>query len=391
MFYIMTKKDVKDNAVCVLQVMDKCAIRGSPIHGVSRLLLTWWPAFTETNIDLTLCVLRGETGCDDFTKSGIHVEDLNRSKMDPRTIFDLIKIIKRDRIQVLHCHGYGASTFGRLAGMFSGTPVIIHEHMVDEKIPSYQKLADKLLSRFTAKGIAVSNAVKVFMTDSRAISKKRMQVIYNSVPSEHFNHYSQSQKDAVAKHYGIPKNKNIVGIVGRLDAEKGHADFLIAAVQVKKVLPETCFVIVGEGDLREQLEQQTAELGIAGDVLFLGHCEHVLEIVSLFDLLVACSHSEGFSLAIAEAMAQGKAVVATAVGGIPEVVEEGKSALLVPTKSPLQLAKAIITVLKDSELRSQMGKIGLQRCKQKFMISNTVNALTALYVDLLQKEAVNDK
>ena len=379
----MSYKNAEDNRIRVLQVLDKCAMRGAPIHGVSRLLLTWWPAFNETGVDLTLCVLRGETGCDDFSKTGVFVEALNRSKMDPRTIFDLMKIVKRDEIQILHCHGYGASTFGRIAGLLSRTPVIVHEHMVEESIPFYQKFVDKLLSPFTAKGIAISNAVKTFMTGPRSISEKHIQVIYNCVPNECFNHYSNKQKDAITKKYGIPKEKNIVGIVGRLDPVKGHADFLMAVTDVIKVIPETCFVIAGEGEIREQLEQQASELGISGDVLFLGHCDNVLEIISLFDLLVICSHSEGFSLAMAEAMAQGKAVVATAVGGIPEIIENGKNGLLVPAKAPSELAKAITTILKDDELRERLGSVGFQECRKRFMVSGTVKSLRALYVDLL--------
>lgn len=379
----MTDKHTEGNRIRVLQVLDKCAMRGAPIHGVSRLLLTWWPAFNETDVDLTLCVLRGETGCSDFSKAGVYVEDLNRSKMDPRTVFDLMKIIKRDKIQILHCHGYGAATFGRVAGLLSRTPVIVHEHMVDESIPLYQKLADKILSPFTAKGVAISNAVKDFMTGPRAISEKRMQVIYNCVPNDYFSHFSNEQKAVLAKNYGIPREKNIVGIVGRLDPVKGHADFLIAAAEVIKLIPDTCFVIVGEGELREELERLAGNLGITEDVLFLGHCHKVVEIISLFDLLVACSHSEGFSLAIAEAMAQGKAVVATAVGGIPEVVEHGKNGLLVPLKSPDKLAEAIITVLKDDELREQLGENGLQLCRERFMVSASVKLLGTLYADLL--------
>ena len=124
----------------VLQVLDKCAIRGSPIHGVSRLLLTWWPAFRDTQIELSLCVLRGGYGtCDAFKNIGVVVQDISRSKIDPRTILDLLTIIKRDDIHILHCHGYGATTFGRIAGFLSKTPVIVHEHMIDDNIPLFQK------------------------------------------------------------------------------------------------------------------------------------------------------------------------------------------------------------------------------------------------------------
>lgn len=379
----MTEKNTEDNHIRVLQVLDKCAMRGAPIHGVSRLLLSWWPAFNETDVDLTLCVLRGETGCDAFTRSGVYVEDLNRGKMDPLTIFDLIKIIRRDRIQILHCHGYGATTFGRLAGLLTGRPVIVHEHMVDKRIPSYQKLVDKLLSRFTAKGVAVSKAVKVFMTGPRSIPEQRMQVIYNCVPAEYCEPLSAEQKQVVAKQYGIPEEKMIVGIVGRLDPVKGHADFLLAVKQVLKAVPETCFVIVGEGELRTELEKYAQQLGIQNDVLFLGHCENIKEIVSLFDLLASSSLSEGLPLNILEAMAQGKPVVATSVGGIPEVIEEGKNGFLVPVNSPDKLADKIIKLLCDDKLRHQLGVNALKHCQQSFLAPVSVSKLVKLYNELL--------
>ena len=379
---IMTEEHTGHDHIRVLQVLDKCAMRGSPIHGVSRLLLAWWPVFKETNVDLTLCVLRGEIGCDDFTKSGVHVEDLNRGKMDPWTVIDLIKIIKRDRIHILHCHGYGATTFGRIAGLLSGTPVIVHEHMVDKKIPLYQKLVDKLLSHSTAKGVAVSNAVKKFMIGPRSMPEQRMQVIYNSVPSEYCMQFKDKQKDAVAKQYGIPKGKAIVGIVGRLDPVKGHADFLLAAKEVLKLEPETCFIIVGDGDLKSELEKFTQQLGIKNDVLFLGHCENVKEIVALFDLLASSSLSEGLPLNILEAMAQSKPVVATSVGGVPEVIVDGENGFLVPVKSPEKLADKIIQLLRDDELRYKFGTNTLKRCQKYFITPVSVGKLTKLYNEL---------
>jgi glycosyltransferase involved in cell wall biosynthesis len=379
----MTDKNTEDNRIRVLQVLDKCAMRGAPIHGVSRLLLAWWPEFNETDVDLSLCVLRGESGCDDFSKTGVFVEDLNRGKMDLRTVFDLIRIIRRDRIQILHCHGYGATTFGRIAGLLTGTPVIVHEHMVDVNIPLYQKIADKLLSPFTAKGVAVSNAVNAFMTGPRSISKQRMQVIYNCVPSEYCVPFSDKQKEEIAERYNVPRDKAIVGIVGRLDPVKGHVDFLSAAKEVLKAVPEVCFVIVGEGELRPELERYTQQLGIQDNVLFLGHCENVKEIVSLFDLLASSSLSEGLPLNILEAMAQSKPVVATSVGGIPEVVEDGKNGFLVPVNSVGALADKITMLLSDDELRDKFGKNALEVCEKSYLAPVSVSQLIQLYKELL--------
>ncbi|MFQ5488805.1 MAG: glycosyltransferase, partial [Gammaproteobacteria bacterium] len=115
-----------DKMIRVLQVMDKCAIRGSPIHGVSRLLLTWWPAFEAAGFCFSLCVLRGGGGtCKAFSEIGVDVHDLSRHKVDPRTVLDIIRLVRQLDIDVLHCHGYGATTFGRLAGKLCGVPVIV--------------------------------------------------------------------------------------------------------------------------------------------------------------------------------------------------------------------------------------------------------------------------
>lgn len=372
-----------DEKIKVLQVMDHCAVRGSPVHGVTRLLLSWVPEFKKTNIELSLCVLRSEEGSQGFSRLGVSLDVLSRGKLDPRTMFDLIKIIKRDKIQILHCHGYGSSTFGRIVGLITGCPVVIQEHMIDPDIPFYQKIADKILSPLTAKGVAVSNAVKTFMTGVRSMPERKIQVIHNSIPSDYCDQYTDEQKNEYAKKYNIPQDKLLVGIVGRLDPLKAHTDFLLAAKEVLKTVPETCFIIVGEGALRSALEKYAQQLGIQNDVLFLGHCENVKEIISLFDLLALSSLTEGFALSIAEAMSQGKPVVATSVGGVPEVVVDGENGFLVPAKSPDQLAEKIIKLLCDKELRSKFGANALAHCQESFLAPVPVGKLSKLYSELL--------
>lgn len=369
----------------VLQVLDKCAIRGSPIHGVSRLLLYWWPAFRETDINLSLCVLRGGHGtCDAFEKIGVEVEDLARSKVDPRTVTDLVKIIKRDRIDVLHCHGYGATTFGRIAGLLTGTPALVHEHMVDSNIPQYQKAVDKLLARYTARGIAISKAVSDFMTGPRGLKRDSMEVVYNSIPDEFFREITDEEKDTVIARYNIPKTVPIVGIVGRLDPIKGHDDFLSAAVIISGEFPDAHFVIVGDGELRDALQQQAKSTGMDKQIQFVGHCDDVLPIVSLFDVFVSTSLSEGLGMAHIEAMAQGKPVVATAVGGVPEIIEDKQSGLLVPPRRPDKLARAVIKVLKDKSLQTNLGDNALRRIKDNFTIQRSIDNLSRIYHEVLE-------
>lgn len=364
----------------VLQVLDKCAIRGSPIHGVSRLLLTWWPAFRDTQIELSLCVLRGGYGtCDAFKNIGVVVQDISRSKIDPRTILDLLTIIKRDDIHILHCHGYGATTFGRIAGFLSKTPVIVHEHMIDDNIPLFQKSVDWLLSPLTAKGIAISEAVSEFMIRQRAIPSNKMEILYNCISESYFRTYSDDEKSSTAGKYNLDINVPLVGIVGRLDPVKGHGDFLYAAQIVLNSYPNAKFVIVGDGEIRKQLECLVEKLEIASQVVFLGHSDEVLDVITLLDVLVISSHSEGFSLAAIEGMAQNKPVVATAVGGLPDVIDDGITGLLVSPRNPAQLANAICKILGDLKLAETLASNGRDKCRKHFSVNVTAEKLNRLY------------
>jgi len=364
----------------VLQVVDKLAIRGSPIHGVSRLLINWWPAFKDTDVDMSLCVLRGsEGGGHTFNEHGIEFIDLDRSKFDPRTITDLIALIRRKNIHVLHCHGYGATTLGRIAGLLARRPVIIQEHMVDSNIPSYQSLADRFLAPATTLGIAVSTAVRRFMHEGRALPLDKIKLVYNAIPSSFIKSYSREELLSIAAGFELDLDKPIVGIVGRLDPVKAHRDFILAGIEVAKNLPEAQFVIVGDGDLAADLEAFVSQQNFEGGVKFLGHQENILAITSMFDVYVCCSLSEGLPMSIVEAMALSKPVVGTRVGGIPEIVEDGVTGLLVESGQVDQLANAIGQILSDKELAKRLGVAGLDRCKSKFLVGQAVNELSSTY------------
>jgi len=364
--------------------MDKCAIRGSPIHGVSRLLLTWWPGFENTDYRFYLAVLRGGHGtCDVFTAIGVDVHDLGRSKVDPRTITSITKLIKKLDIDILHLHGYGATTFGRIAGKLAGCKVIVHEHMVDEGIPFYQRMVDKLLSPLTDKGLAISNAVKAFMIDKRGISASKMQVLYNTIPEKYFVEVTSEEKERTRKKYALSASKRYVGIVGRLDLIKGQNYFLDAVLALRDRFDDVEYLLIGDGELRPQLEGFVKENQLGDCVRFLGHCEDVLPLISLLDIFVSASISEGFGMAHAEAMAQRKPIVATAVGGVPELITENVSGLLVPPHDPTSMAGAIATLLDDGKKAQMLANNAYQSCKQDFTTPRTVKELSDVYRQLL--------
>jgi glycosyltransferase involved in cell wall biosynthesis len=374
----------KSELIRVLQVIDKFATRGSPINGATSVLLNWFPAFRNTGIELSLCVLRGrDGGCEAFSKIGVNFQDLNRGKYDLRTILDLNKIIKHEKIDLLHCHQYGSSTMGRIAGLLTKTPVLVQEHMVVADLPLFLKLIDKLLAPCTTRGIAISNAVKQAMIDYRSINKEIIEIVYNTVPGHWCNKVSDKRKNIVYKNHHIPEGVILIGIVGRLDPIKGHTDFLASASVILKQHPHVYFLIVGEGELKGSLQQQVKDLEIEQQVTFLGNCDDVMEIISICDILVTASYSEGLCMSIEEAMAQGRAIVATAVGGIPELIIDGQSGMLVPANNPIKLAETITRLIEDKKLRTELGQNAQKRIKEKFLIQHSIDELSRIYQEVL--------
>ena len=375
-----TQSDKEDGRYRVLQVVDKCAMRGAPIHGVARLLTTWWPAFADSQFPFTLCVLRGyEGGLSEFESMGANIIDLNRGKFDPRTIPDLVRVIRENDIRVIHCHGYGSCTFGRIAASICNISSIVHEHMIDEDMPPVQRLVDLLLSPLKTTGLAVSNAVATFMSEKRSIKRSNIKILYNSIPTNIGKTVISNQKRVIAEEIGISMDQPIVGIVGRLDPIKGHTYFLDAATLVLQENSGAHFVILGAGDLHEELADKVARLGIADNVSFLGHRDNVEDIISSFDVYVSCSLAEGLGIANIEAMALGRPIVAASVGGVPELFEHGVSGILVEPRAPEAMAAAILQIIRDSELGRRLGENAATRYKEAFELSSIVTQLTNVY------------
>ncbi len=171
----------------------------------------------------------------------------------------------------------------------------------------------------------------------------------------------------------------IVGYVGRLSPEKG----LDVLVRTLERIPELTVVLVGDGPDRESLERLAAELGVADRLTLPGWIEEPRPWLAMFDVFAFPSRSEGFGLALIEAMFASRPVVATAIGGIPDVVVDGETGLLVPPEDPTALAQALGTLLADDELRLAMGTRGRARARQEFNLENMIHSYESLYEDLL--------
>ncbi len=371
----------------VLHLVDKLTVGDANMHGVTRLLSWWVPRYDQSRFRVAIASLRARDRAGAHLESlGIRVFYLGRGKFDLRTLFDVVNLASRERIDLLHLHAYAASDFGRVASRILGLPCIVHEHMDAGQIPGYQRLADRLLARWTDRAIAVSRSVRRSMIEDRSIPEDRVEVIYNSAPLECFEESVAAPRGAASWRLalGIPADHTVVATVGRLHPIKGHSDFIAAAARLLQNTRAVTFVVVGDGELLEPLRRQAADLALGDAIRFLGHREDVAAILRGVDIKVIASHSEGIPLTLFEALAAGCAVVATRVGGVPEVLEDGVDSCLVPAGDPASLAAAIERLIDDPPLRRQIGLSGQARAK-RFNLESAVRAHEALWIELISR------
>ena len=340
----------------VLQVCDHLGWEGSRMHGVKRLFAWMIPRFDPARFNVSLVSLRKKDLSEETLESfGVDITYLHKSKFDPATLPALLKVIDRKRIDLLHLHGYGATTFGRLAGGMRRIPTILHEHANLTSTPWFQKVADALLEPLTDIGIAVSNSTADFVIKARQMPPDKVKVVYLGVPLEEFSRRRTPDEIAAARaELGVAPGEFAVGTVTRLHDSKGNSFLVEAARLVLNDRPRARFYIVGEGPLLEPLQQQARALGLGDRVVFSGFAKDVARVVSAFDLSVFPSLWEGTPLTVFEALAMGKPIVATDADGLVDVLTPDRDALVVPRRNAEALASGIIRMIDDAATRERL-------------------------------------
>ena len=224
--------------------------------------------------------------------------------------------------------------------------------------------------------IAVSRAIERKIHDEGRATVP-VSLIYNGVDLERYDH--QEACCTLPDEYGMEPGSQIVGVVARLEPEKGHPTLLEAWPRVLRAVPDTYLLIVGEGSRRDALEAQARELRIAHRVVFTGRRDDVPAVTAALDVAVLPSYREAQGLTILEAMALSRPVVASDVGGIPEMIEDGKTGLLVPPHDAEALADAIIRLLKNHPLADTLGRAGHDMVHDRFCIELMVSAVQSIY------------
>jgi glycosyltransferase involved in cell wall biosynthesis len=332
------------------------------------------------------CVTRGGETATELSEKGIDVKILGISSYrNPLNTFKLTRLLKAARPDIVHTHGYFASVIGRFAARRAGIPVLLaHVHSTYWEYKKRHLLIERKLSRFTQKIICCSRAVENFVKYTEKITDNKTIVIYNGVDEERF--FPLKSPTFLRAELGMDEETAVIGTVSSLTPHKGHEFLVQAASLVLGTFPSTKFLIVGDGPLRKRLENQVKDLNIHPAVIFTGTRKDIAEMLSLMDVFALPSHTrEGLGIAIIEAMAAERPVVATDIGGIPEAVNHGETGLLVPPGDPEALSKAIIELLQNPKKAEEMGEKGRARVKEKFTTKKMLSEIENVYQSLVSQ------
>ena len=300
---------------------------------------------------------------------------VRRSGIDLRLIGRLAWHLRRNGVQVVHTHHLGQLLCGGLAAKLAGVKLVHTEHDSHSLMKPRTQRLFRLLARFADHITTVSDPVSHFLRDQIGIPSAKLQTIPNGVLVEAFQdavglarvQFCWSEKDVV------------IGCVARLEAEKGHDILLTAFHQLQRRYPHAKLLIVGDGSLRTALRAQAQALEIDGAVQFLGARDDIPALLATCDVFVLPSLKEGVPLSILEAMAAGKAVVASAVGSIPHIVRHGETGVLVPPGDAQALEYALASLVRDDPARTHLGRRGQTFVSEHYHFHRTVNAYRKVY------------
>jgi glycosyltransferase involved in cell wall biosynthesis len=340
----------------ILQVCDHLGWEGSRMHGVKRLFAWMIPRFDPRRFNVSLVSLRKKDLSEETLEAlGVDITYLERGKFDPLTLSAMLRVVDKKNVDVLHLHGYGATTFGRLAGAIRRIPTILHEHANLTSTPWFQKVADRALEPFTDIALAVSKSTADFVTNARLIPASKVQIVYLGVPLEEFSRPQTVEEIALARReLGIRRDEFAVGTVTRLHESKGNSYLIDAAARVVAERPTARFYLVGEGPLLPDLQAQAARAGLGERFVFTGFRRDVVRTLAAFDLSVFPSLWEGTPITAFEALAMGKPIVATDADGLLDVLSDNHDALIVPKRNAGALADKIVWAIDHPEARARL-------------------------------------
>jgi len=321
----------------------------------------------------------GEQVVAELRRRGVSVRLLRRRfKYDPLAWWPLFRALRQERIDVLHTHAFGPNAWGSLIGRLAGVPVVIaHEHNWAFTGRALRPVIDRqLIARCSDAMIVVSREARRRMIEIERIPPERLVLLPNGVQA-----LAPGDGRALRAELGIDSDEPVVGTVCIIRSEKALDVLLHSAARLREDFPGLRVLIAGDGPDRARVEAVAERLGLSNRVDMTGARTDVPDVLAAIDVAVICSDYEGSPRSILEFMDAGKPIVATAVGGIPEVIDDGVHGVLVPPRDEAALAAAVRRLLRDPHCAGEMGVRARDRCRRELSLDRTVESLQALYED----------
>ncbi|MBC8184191.1 glycosyltransferase [candidate division KSB1 bacterium] len=301
-----------------------------------------------------------------------------KHRFDITLVFKVARLIKNENIDIVQTTLFYADIIGVIAGKFTKVPVVISWDVVTQPFKPIHKFAFKHVKKYIDMIVTVSDAIKKKAIEERKMDANKVQTIHYGVDTNKFIR-EKSKTRAIKKELNVKENELLIGVVARMTVQKGHKYLVEAVGRIKDEIPGTKFILVGDGPLRKDIEDQISELQLTSFFKLLGFRNDVEDLLTVFDIFVLPSLWEGLPNVVLEAMACSNPVIATAVDGTPEAVQDGETGLLVPSKQPEPLADAILKLVKDKKLRAQMSKNGRKRVEEEFSLAGQIEKFEKLY------------
>ena len=316
----------------------------------------------------------------DLRRRGVDVRFLRRRfKYDPLAWWPLFRALRRERVDVLHTHAFGPNAWGSLIGRWAGIPVVIaHEHNWAFTGRAVRPVIDReLIARCADAMIVVSEDARRRMIEVERIPPERLVLLANGVQA-----LSPGDGRALRGDLGIRRGDPVVGTVCIIRSEKALDVLVGAAARLREHFPRLRLLIAGDGPDRARVEALTERVGLSDSIHMTGARTDVPDVLAAIDIAVICSDYEGSPRSVLEFMDAGKPIVATDVGGIPDVIEDGVHGVLVPPRDEAALAAALTGLLEDMDRGREMGARARDRCRRELSLDRTVETLQELYEEL---------
>ncbi len=365
-------------------------LQNSNVGGVQQQLLSILRAYDRDLVQPVVCSFKPIGGIgEQIMKSGIDVVSLGverHHRFSFEIIFGLYRLMKQRRIHVVRTHRYRANFYGRIAAGLARVPVVIPSlHDNYEKDKRWERrLVNRLLALWTSCFVAVSDSIRLDIIQYDHIAPDNVLVIRNGVDTDRFSPLVNG--DSIRKELGISPDERVIGFVGRLVPAKGLPDLVAAFAEVVKDPGRVRLLIVGGGQLLQELREMAQHRGLGDTILFLGERNDVPQILTAMNMFVMSSLAEGLPNSLLEAMAAARPVIVTTAGGMGEIVREGENGLIVPIGNTVLLAAAMQKLLHDRPYAEKLGAAARQCIERSYSIRSTAKAWEDLYVRLLSRK-----